>query len=147
MTRWKWESVRFPLFWVKILYNEFYTRHAKFAWFEYSRCWNIEVIITLMWEMSTIFWVWLLECKVCSLSMKNLILLLGTSFKAKSVWNEMIKKIEHRLATMKRLHLSKGSWTTLINKTLPDLPTHFLFLLPLLASIVSRIEKLQHEFL
>ena len=45
------------------------------------------------------------------------------------------------------MHLSKGGMITLIKNTLFSLPTYFMFLFPLLASIANSIEKLQQDFL
>jgi hypothetical protein len=47
----------------------------------------------------------------------------------------------------KRLYISKGGRVTLIKSTLANLPTYFLSLFPLLASVRARIEKLQRGFL
>jgi hypothetical protein len=45
------------------------------------------------------------------------------------------------------LYLSKGGRITLINSTLSNLPTYFMSLFPLPASVANRIEKLQgNEF-
>jgi hypothetical protein len=89
----------------------------------------------------------ILGCGVSSLPLKYLGLLLGAPFKAKSSWDEVVGKIERRLASWKRLYLSKGGRVTLIKNTLSNLPTYFLFLLPILSSVVSRIEKLHRDFL
>ncbi len=40
----------------------------------------------------------ILDCRVSSLPMKYLSLLLGAPFKAKSIWDDIIKKMERRLA-------------------------------------------------
>jgi hypothetical protein len=45
---------------------------------------------------------------VSYLPLKYLGLLLETSFKAKSIWDGVIEKIECRLASWKMMHLSKG---------------------------------------
>jgi hypothetical protein len=78
--------------------------------------------------------------------MKYLGCLLGASFKAKSIWDDIIKKIEHHLAGWKRLYLSKGGRITLIKSTLSNFPTS-MSLFPLSASVANRIEKSQQEFL
>jgi len=39
---------------------------------------------------------------------------LGASYKSTHVWDEVIEKIEQRLASWKRLYLSKGGRVTLI---------------------------------
>lgn len=79
--------------------------------------------------------------------LKYLDLPLGATFKAKTIWEEVLEKLEHRLAGWKRLYLSKGGQITLIKSTLSNLPTYFLSLFLLLANIASRIEKLQRDFL
>lgn len=59
----------------------------------------------------------------------------------------VIEKVERRLASWKRLYLSKGGRVTLIKSTLSNLPTYFLSLFPIPASVGARIEKLQRDFL
>ena len=89
---------------------------------------------------------WFLGCRVSSLPMSYLGLPLGAGFKKKDVWNNVVEKMENRLAGWKRLYLSKGARLTLIKSTLSSLPTHYLSLFPLLVSIARRIEKLQRDF-
>jgi hypothetical protein len=84
---------------------------------------------------------------VSSLPLKYLGLPLVAPFKAKSSWDEVVGKIERRLASWKRLYLSKGGRVTLIKSTLSNLPTYFLSLLPIPSSAASRIEKLHRDFL
>ena len=83
-----------------------------------------------------------LGCKLGSLAMKYLGLPLGANFKDKSIWNPIVEKMERKLAGWKRLYLSKGGRVTLIKSTLSNLPTYFLSLFPILASVANRIEKL-----
>jgi len=59
----------------------------------------------------------ILGCGVSSLPLKYLGLPLGAPFKAKSSWDEVVGKIERRLASWKRLYLSKGGRVTLIKST------------------------------
>jgi hypothetical protein len=70
----------------------------------------------------------ILGCRVPSLPVKYLGLPLGAPFKAKSVWNSIIEKMERKLAGWKRLHLNRGGRVTLVKSTLPNLPTYFLSL-------------------
>jgi hypothetical protein len=60
----------------------------------------------------------ILGCGVSSLPLKYLGLPLEAHFKAKSSWDEVVGKIERRLASWKRLYLSKGGRVTLIKNTL-----------------------------
>jgi len=86
-------------------------------------------------------------CGVSSLPLKYLGLPLGVPFKAKSIWDDVVGKIERRLAIWKRMYLSKGGRVTLIKSTLSNLPTYFLSLFPIPSSVASRIEKLHRDFL
>ena len=79
--------------------------------------------------------------------MKYLGLPLGAKFKYKSIWNPILEKMERRLAGWKRLYLSKGRRVTLIKSTISNLPTYFLSLFPIPASVANRIERLQQNFL
>jgi hypothetical protein len=85
----------------------------------------------------------ILGCGVSSLPLKYLGLPLGAPFKVKSSWDEVVGKIERRLASWKRLYLSKGGRVTLIKNTLSNL----LSLLPIPSSVANRIEKLHRDFL
>jgi hypothetical protein len=89
----------------------------------------------------------ILGCGVSSLPLKYLGLPLGAPFKAKSSWDEVVGKIERRLASWKQLYLSKGGRVTLIKSTLSNLPTYFLSLFPIPSSVANRIEKLHQDFL
>uniref|UniRef100_A0A7N2KVQ8 Reverse transcriptase zinc-binding domain-containing protein n=1 Tax=Quercus lobata TaxID=97700 RepID=A0A7N2KVQ8_QUELO len=88
-----------------------------------------------------------LGCKQGSLPMKYLGLPLGANFKDKTIWNSILEKMERKLAGWKHLCLSKGGRVTLIKSTLSNLPTYFLSLFPIPASVANRIEKLQWNFL
>jgi hypothetical protein len=89
----------------------------------------------------------ILVCGVSSLPLRYLGLPLGASYKAKSIWDGVVEKIECRLANWKKIYLSKGGRVTLIKSTLFNLPTYFMPLFPLLAGVASCIEKLQRDFL
>jgi hypothetical protein len=88
-----------------------------------------------------------LDFGVFSLLLQYLGLPLGASFKAKSIWDGVVGKIEGRLASWKRMYLCKGGRVTLIKSTLSNLPTYFLSLFPILASVANRIGKLYRDFL
>ena len=89
----------------------------------------------------------ILGCKVAPLPMKYLGLPLGAPFKAKSIWNPIIERMEKHLVGWKRLYLSKGGKVTLIKSTLSSLPTYFLSLFPIPARVAHRLEKIQRDFL
>jgi hypothetical protein len=82
-----------------------------------------------------------------SLPMSYLGLPLGASFKASSVWNPILEKVERRLAGWKKLYLSKGGRLTLLKSTLSSLPTYYLSLFTIPKHMAARIEKLQRNFL
>jgi hypothetical protein len=68
-----------------------------------------------------------LGCRVFSLPMKYLGLSLDAAYRAISIWNDIIEKMEGRLAGWKKLYLSIGGRLTLIKSTLSNLPTYFSF--------------------
>jgi len=88
----------------------------------------------------------ILGSRVASLPMTYLGLLLGASFKATSIWNGIIEKVERRLASWKKLYLSKGGRLTLIKSTLSNNTTYYLSF-PIPVSVAQRLERLQEDFL
>ena len=89
----------------------------------------------------------ILQCRVGSLPMKYLGMLLGTSFKTASIWNPILEKMEKKLSGWKRLYLSKGGRLILLKSTLSSLPTYFLSLFTIPKSVVARVESIQRNFL
>jgi hypothetical protein len=89
----------------------------------------------------------ILGCEVATLRVKYLGLPLRASYKSTHIWDGVIEKIEHRLASWKRLYLFKGDRVTLIKSTLANLPTYYLLLFPLPGSVAALIKKLQRDFL
>jgi hypothetical protein len=79
----------------------------------------------------------ILGCGTSSLPLKYLGLLLRASYKAKSIWDVVVEKMERRLASWKRMYLSKGGRATLIKSTLSNLPTYFLSLFPIPTSVTN----------
>jgi hypothetical protein len=81
--------------------------------------------------------------------MKYLGLPLGDSFKAKSIWDDLIEKVECCLAGWKTMYLSKGGRVTLIKSTLTNvnMPTYIMSLFPFLVGVVKRLEKSQRDSL
>jgi hypothetical protein len=78
----------------------------------------------------------ILGCKVSSLPMKYLSLLLGAPFKARSIKDGFIEKIRVPVWPV-------GRGCTFIKSTLYNFLTYFLSLFPILTSITKCIEKLQ----
>lgn len=89
----------------------------------------------------------ILGCGTSSLPLKYLGILLRASFKAKSIWDGIMEKMERWLASWKMMYLSKGGRVTLIKSTISNLPTYLLSLFPIPASVANHIEKLQQDFL
>ena len=88
-----------------------------------------------------------LGCKQRSLPMKYLGLPLEAKYKDKTICNLILEKMERKLASWKKLYLSKRGRVTLIKSTLSNLPTYFLSLFPIPASVANRIARLQRDFL
>jgi hypothetical protein len=59
----------------------------------------------------------------------------GSSYKAKSIWDNAIKKIERQLGYWKRVYLFKGGRLTLINSTLSNFIKYIMPLFPQLPSV------------
>jgi hypothetical protein len=89
-----------------------------------------------MWNLWKI-----LDCRIWSLPMTYLGMPLGAPFKSFSIWNGVIEKVERRLASWKKLYLSKGGRVTLIHSTLSSIPTYYLSLFPISASVAKKLER------
>ena len=72
-----------------------------------------------------------LGLRVSSLPMKYLVLPLRALFKTKSIWEDIIEKVERCLAGWMRMYLSKGGRLTLIKTALSNLPTYFVSMRPI----------------
>jgi hypothetical protein len=88
-----------------------------------------------------------LGCGTDSLPLKYLGLPLGARFKAKPIWDDIVEKVDRQLAGLKRLYLSNRGRVTVIKSTLSNLPSYFMSLCPIPASVAKHIEKLQRDFL
>ena len=67
---------------------------------------------------------------------------LGAYHKSVSIWNPILENFDQRLAGWKKLYLSKGGRLTLLKGTLSSLPTYYLSLFTIPASVANRIEKM-----
>jgi hypothetical protein len=88
----------------------------------------------------------ILGCEVASLPVKYLGLPLGASYKSTRIWDGVIEKVENRLASWKRLYLSKGGRVTLIKSTLSNLPTYYMSLFPIPVCVASRLRSYNEIF-
>ena len=77
-----------------------------------------------------------------NLSMSYLGMPLGAYHKSVSIWNPILENFDQRLAGWKKLYLSKGGRLTLLKGTLSSLPTYYLSLFTIPASVANRIEKM-----
>ena len=89
----------------------------------------------------------MLECETSFLPLKDLGLPLGAHFKTKSSWDGIVEKFERRLASWKRMYLSKGGRVTLTKSTISNLHMYFLSLFSIPATMTNHIEKIQQDFL
>ena len=125
--------------------------HMILIWFEAMSSLNINLGKSKLVPVGVVHNIDLLlnvlGCKQGTLPMKYLGLPLGAKFKDKTIWDPILEKMKRRLAGWKCLYLSKGGRVTLIKNTLSNLPTYFLSLFPIPASVANRIEKFQWNFL
>ena len=89
----------------------------------------------------------ILQCKVGSLPMTYLSMPLGNLYKAPSIWNPILERMEKKLSGWKRLYLSKGGRLTLLKSTLSSLPTYYLSLFTIPKAVATRLERIQRNFL
>ena len=80
------------------------------------------------------------------LPMKYLGLPLGAKYKDKAIWNPILEKMERKLASWKKLYLSKGGQVTSIKSTLSNLPTYFLSLFPILLQWPIELQDFRGTF-
>jgi hypothetical protein len=119
--------------------------------FELGSCLKVNLaksVLVLVGNVSNVgALVEVLGCKVGSLPIPYLGLPLGSWFKDKASWNEVVEKSIRILSSWKRMYLSKDGRISLIKSTLSNLPTYLLSLLPIPASVAKRTESIQCNFL
>lgn len=86
-------------------------------------------------------------CKLASLPIKYLSLLLGVKFKDVYVWTPIVKRFEARLTGRARNYLSNGEILALLKSTLASISIYYSSLLSILASVLKRLEAIQRCFL
>ena len=89
----------------------------------------------------------ILRCRVGSLPLTYLGMLLGTPYKTASMWNPILERMEKKLSGWKHLYLSKGGRLTLVKSTLSSLPTYYLSLFVIPVAVADRLEHIQRKFL
>ena len=72
---------------------------------------------------------------------------MGENRKACGFWDPMIERISSRLDGWQKTYLSFGGRTTLIQSCHTHLPSYFLSLFKMPASVAAKIERLQRDFL
>ena len=88
-----------------------------------------------------------LGCKIGSLPMSYLGLLLGGKHKALSVWDLIEERYRKRLAAWKTQYISKGGKITLNRSTLSSLPIYYLSLFRMPQKVCAKLERIQRQFL
>ena len=89
----------------------------------------------------------LLDCKASDWPILYLGLPLGGNPKACGFWDPVIERILQRLDGWQKAYLSFGGRITLIHSCLTHIPSYFLSLFKILASVAAKIERLQRDFL
>ena len=88
-----------------------------------------------------------LECRVSEWPLSYLGLPLGGNLKTIGFWDPVVERISRRLDGWKKAYLSLGGRITLIQSCLSHIPSYFLSLFKIPASIASKIEKMQRDFI
>ena len=89
----------------------------------------------------------MLNCKAFSWPILYPGLPLGGNPKTCGFWDPVIEKISSRLDGWQKAYLSFGGRITLIQSCLSHLPSYFLSLFKMPATVAAKIERLQRDFL
>ncbi|KAJ9688885.1 hypothetical protein PVL29_014502 [Vitis rotundifolia] len=89
----------------------------------------------------------LLDCKASGWLILYLGLPLGGNPKTCGFWDPVIERISSRLDGWQKTYLSFGGRITLIQFCLTHMPCYFLSLFKIPASVATRIERMQRDFL
>ena len=88
----------------------------------------------------------MLSCKASGWPILYLGLPLGGNPKFGSFWDPVIERISSKLDGWQKAYLSFGGRITLIQSCLTHMPCYFLSLFKILASVATKIERLQRDF-
>ncbi|RVW50733.1 putative ribonuclease H protein [Vitis vinifera] len=89
----------------------------------------------------------MLDCKASGWPILYLGLPLGGNPKACGFWDPVVERISSRLDGWQKAYLSFGGRITLIQSCLTHLPSYFLSLFKMPATVAAKIERLQRDFL
>ncbi|KAJ9693399.1 hypothetical protein PVL29_012251 [Vitis rotundifolia] len=89
----------------------------------------------------------MLDCKISDWPISYLGLPLGGNPTASGFWNPVIERISRRLDGWQKAYLSFGGRITLVHSCLSHIPSYFLSLFKIPASMAAKIERLQRDFL
>lgn len=101
---------------------------AKTNVYEINRVGNWETVKSIM------------NCGIGHLPETYLGLLLGTTFKQKAAWQDLLQNFRNKLAHWKRKFLTKAGRLVLIKSTLTSLPVSMLSLFVLPCSVTEEME-------
>ncbi|KAJ9680549.1 hypothetical protein PVL29_019768 [Vitis rotundifolia] len=103
---------------------------------------GINIGLELLSNLALVF-----DCRVSEWPLTYLGLPLGGNPKTIGFWDPVVERISRRLDGWKKTFLSLGGRITLIQSCLSHIPSYFLSLFKIPASIASKIEKMQRDFL
>ncbi|RVW38668.1 hypothetical protein CK203_077505 [Vitis vinifera] len=89
----------------------------------------------------------LLDCKALDWPILYLGLPLGGNPTACGLWDPVIERISRRLDRWQKAYLSFGGRITLVHSCLSHIPSYFLSLFKIPASVAAKVERMQRDFL
>ena len=89
----------------------------------------------------------LLDCKASDWPILYLGLPLGGNPTACGLWDPVIERISRRLDRWQKAYLSFGGRITLVHSCLSHIPSYFLSLFKIPASVAAKVERMQRDFL
>ncbi|KAJ9697646.1 hypothetical protein PVL29_006989 [Vitis rotundifolia] len=89
----------------------------------------------------------LLDCKASDWPLLYLGLPLGGNPTACGFWDPVVERISRRLDGWQKTYLSFGGKITLVHSCLSNIPSYFLSLFKIPASLAAKIERMQRDFL